>query len=88
MLAINAAIGCIANTASADTLSAFIRHGVGGFVRRRVNEGPRPFDCAQGREHVERVLGFKEPRVRVHRAAAFAPWATASQEGHGARGKD
>jgi hypothetical protein len=28
-----------------------------------MNKGPRPFDGAQGRERVERVLGFKGSRV-------------------------
>jgi len=34
MLTINAAIRRIANTASADTLSAFIRRNYGGFIRQ------------------------------------------------------
>jgi len=34
MLAINAAIRRITNTASTDTLSAFIRRNYGGFIRQ------------------------------------------------------
>jgi len=30
-----------------------------------MNKGPRPFDGAQGRERVERVLGFKESSIPI-----------------------